>query len=87
MGHLGVVLYEYLGEEYPDVLGSILGGLKVASFPLLPSPPFLVAFRSFVIGDYQCDWNDEDDASNQRSPPSPHSHLEEQTREGAGERH
>eukprot|EP01128_Nolandella_sp_AFSM9_P007062 TRINITY_DN3772_c0_g1_i2.p1 TRINITY_DN3772_c0_g1~~TRINITY_DN3772_c0_g1_i2.p1 ORF type:complete len:953 (+),score=237.33 TRINITY_DN3772_c0_g1_i2:507-3365(+) len=28
MGHLGVVLYEYLGEEYPDVLGSILGGLK-----------------------------------------------------------
>ena len=26
--HLGVVLYEYLGEEYPDVLGSILGGLK-----------------------------------------------------------
>ena len=27
-GHLGVVLYEYLGEEYPEVLGSILGGLK-----------------------------------------------------------
>ena len=29
LGHLGVVLYEYLGEEYPEVLGSILGGLKV----------------------------------------------------------
>lgn len=28
MGHLGIVLYEYLGEEYPEVLGSILGGLK-----------------------------------------------------------
>ncbi|KAI9347201.1 armadillo-type protein [Zopfochytrium polystomum] len=28
MGHLGVVLYEYLGEEYPEVLGSILKGLK-----------------------------------------------------------
>merc|ERR1711998_304559 len=28
MAHLGVVLYEYLGEEYPDVLGSILGALK-----------------------------------------------------------
>ena len=28
LAHLGVVLYEYLGEEYPDVLGSILGGLK-----------------------------------------------------------
>lgn len=28
LGHLGVVLYEYLGEEFPDVLGSILGGLK-----------------------------------------------------------
>ena len=28
MGHLGVVLYEYLGEEYPEVLGSILGGLR-----------------------------------------------------------
>ncbi|KAL4188440.1 hypothetical protein AMTRI_Chr08g160140 [Amborella trichopoda] len=28
MGHLGVVLYEDLGEEYPEVLGSILGALK-----------------------------------------------------------
>jgi splicing factor 3B subunit 1 len=28
MGHLGVILYEYLGEEYPEVLGSILGALK-----------------------------------------------------------
>lgn len=28
MGHLGQVLYEYLGEEYPEVLGSILGALK-----------------------------------------------------------
>jgi len=29
LGHLGVVLYEYLGEEYPEVLGSILGALKL----------------------------------------------------------
>ena len=28
LSHLGVVLYECLGEEYPEVLGSILGGLK-----------------------------------------------------------
>ncbi|KAJ3036719.1 Splicing factor 3B subunit 1 [Rhizophlyctis rosea] len=28
MGEMGVVLYEYLGEEYPEVLGSILRGLK-----------------------------------------------------------
>ncbi|KAF1744102.1 hypothetical protein MXB_235 [Myxobolus squamalis] len=28
LGHLGVVLYECLGEEYPEVLGSIIGGLK-----------------------------------------------------------
>ncbi|KAH7522115.1 hypothetical protein FEM48_Zijuj07G0103600 [Ziziphus jujuba var. spinosa] len=28
MGHLGLVLYEYLGEEYPQVLGSILGALN-----------------------------------------------------------
>jgi len=28
LGHLGVVLYEFLGEEYPEVLGSILGALK-----------------------------------------------------------
>ena len=28
MGHLGVVLYEYLGEEYPEVLASILGALR-----------------------------------------------------------
>ncbi|KAH9262929.1 hypothetical protein BASA82_000068 [Batrachochytrium salamandrivorans] len=28
MGHLGLVLYENLGEEFPEVLGSILGALK-----------------------------------------------------------
>jgi splicing factor 3B subunit 1 len=28
LGKLGVMLYECLGEEYPEVLGSILGGLK-----------------------------------------------------------
>ncbi|KAM1457627.1 hypothetical protein ACFX13_035642 [Malus domestica] len=28
MGHLGVVLYKHLGEEYPEVFGSILGALK-----------------------------------------------------------
>ena len=28
MGKIGVVLYEYLGEEYPEVLGSILGALR-----------------------------------------------------------
>jgi splicing factor 3B subunit 1 len=28
MSHLGVVLYEYLGEEYPEVLASIIAGLK-----------------------------------------------------------
>lgn len=28
LGHLGVIMYEYLGEEYPEVLGSILGALK-----------------------------------------------------------
>ncbi|RYG68655.1 hypothetical protein EON64_04715, partial [archaeon] len=28
MAHLGVVLFEYLGEEYPEVLGSILSAMK-----------------------------------------------------------
>jgi len=28
LGRLGIILYEYLGEEYPDVLGSILAALK-----------------------------------------------------------
>jgi len=28
MNHLGVILYENLGEEYPEVLGSIVGALK-----------------------------------------------------------
>lgn len=28
LSHLGKVLFEYLGEEYPEVLGSILGALK-----------------------------------------------------------
>ena len=27
MGHMGEILYEYLGEEFPDVLGSILSAL------------------------------------------------------------
>lgn len=28
MSEMGLILYEYLGEEYPEVLGSILGALK-----------------------------------------------------------
>lgn len=28
MGEMGLILYEYLGEEYPEVLGSILAALK-----------------------------------------------------------
>lgn len=28
LGHLSLYLFEYLGEEYPEVLGSILGALK-----------------------------------------------------------
>ncbi|OII71016.1 HEAT repeat family protein [Cryptosporidium andersoni] len=28
LGHIGLFLYEYLGEEYPEVLGSIIGALK-----------------------------------------------------------
>eukprot|EP00392_Amoebophrya_sp_AT5.2_P001113 g1115.t1 len=28
LGHFGIFLYQYLGEEYPDVLGSILAALK-----------------------------------------------------------
>lgn len=41
MGHLGVVLYEYLGEEYPEVLGSILGALK-AIVNVIGAPPLLM---------------------------------------------
>ena len=28
LSQLGLVLYEYLGEEYPEVLGSVIGGIK-----------------------------------------------------------
>jgi splicing factor 3B subunit 1 len=35
MGHLGVVSYGYLGEEYPEVLGSILGALKAIVMSLV----------------------------------------------------
>lgn len=41
MGHLGVVLYEYLGEEYPEVLGSILGALKAIVNVIGKCPTFL----------------------------------------------
>lgn len=44
MSHLGVVLYEYLGEEYPEVLGSILGALKVRSFVRSSVRPFFFFF-------------------------------------------
>lgn len=44
MGHLGVVLYEYLGEEYPEVLGSILGALK-AIVNVIGMSAHNVAFR------------------------------------------
>lgn len=40
MGHLGVVLYEYLGEEYPEVLGSILGALKAIVNVIGTSPHY-----------------------------------------------
>lgn len=43
MGHLGVVLYEYLGEEYPEVLGSILGALKAIVNVIGMSPPFITS--------------------------------------------
>lgn len=45
MGHLGVVLYEYLGEEYPEVLGSILGALK-AIVNVIGKLMFFLAFCS-----------------------------------------
>lgn len=28
MGYLGIILYEYLGEGYPEVLWNILGALR-----------------------------------------------------------
>ena len=51
MGHLGVVLYEYLGEEYPEVLGSILGALKVSSaIPLIASTCVQSRLRASLSG-------------------------------------
>jgi len=42
MGRLGVVLYENLGEEYPEVLGSVLGALRsivaVVGIPQMQPP-------------------------------------------------
>lgn len=60
MGHLGVVLYEYLGEEYPEVLGSILGALKAivnvigecwSKYLLLHLRPNSHFFTTFVCSD------------------------------------
>ena len=47
LAHLGVVLYESLGEEWPDVLGSLLGGLRavissVGIAAMQPAPQDLV---------------------------------------------
>lgn len=91
MGHLGVVLYEYLGEEYPEVLGSILGALK-AIVNVIGKPcyhdnhtcVFSCCFQTVYVG--VCRYA-QDDPAHQRPASSPHPHPEEQTREGAGELH
>ena len=49
MGHLGVVLYEYLGEEYPEVLGSILGALKVRSDSSCDSSCEWFSLKSLIL--------------------------------------
>lgn len=52
MGHLGVVLYEYLGEEYPEVLGSILGALKAIVNVIgkcNPNCSAVVVFRMMLV--------------------------------------
>lgn len=90
MGHLGVVLYEYLGEEYPEVLGSILGALK-AIVNVIGRPRchvdhtcvvFSGCFQAVYVG--VCRYA-QDDPAHQRPAPSPHPHPEEQAREGPGE--
>ena len=54
LGHLGVVLYEYLGEEYPEVLGSILAGLKVRTC----SGAWCVFHPCMHTGHSKCHWHD-----------------------------
>lgn len=49
MGHLGVVLYEYLGEEYPEVLGSILGALKAIVNVIGMSQFYFVGHSDFRV--------------------------------------
>lgn len=59
LGRLGVMLYESLGEEYPEVLGSILGGLKaivnvigmskMVNFPILPYILFIVFIYKYRL--------------------------------------
>lgn len=50
MGHLGVVLYEYLGEEYPEVLGSILGALKAIVNVIGTSPRIMNYHCNTIVG-------------------------------------
>ncbi|MFS8005925.1 putative armadillo-like helical, splicing factor 3B subunit 1 [Helianthus anomalus] len=38
MGHLGVVLYEYLGEEYPEVLGALKAIVNVIGMTKMTPP-------------------------------------------------
>ena len=49
MGHLGIVLYEYLGEEYPEVLGSILGALKAIVNVIGKKIHFILSFTFFAL--------------------------------------
>lgn len=38
LGHLGRMLYEYLGEEYPEVLGKLMKKTNLLTLPSSPHP-------------------------------------------------
>jgi len=58
--HLGVVLYEYLGEEYPEVLGSILGALKckfIYMYVLILFKHCSMSLVWFFTSHCECNWD------------------------------
>ena len=77
MGQLGVVLYEYLGEEYPEVLGSILKGLK--SIGMLTVFMLFSLIMTLYFTSSQCYWDEQHDPANQGLAPKTNTHSEEST--------
>ena len=88
MGHLGVVLYEYLGEEVNPLPCYCFSQLQYTWYVcvcVLLVPRGAGQHPRRPEGDCERDRHDQDDPAHQGPAAAPHADPQEQAREGAGE--